>query len=108
MRGARERTVRGDSRYALRVNLRFPAILREVGTAFKFTVEVVDLSMTGFRCETASRVAVGQHVSVTIPGLAPLEGRVAWVEGIRFGCKFEQALHVAVFDHLATQFKAQR
>lgn len=107
MRVARER-VRGDNRYASRVDLRFPATLREVGTAFKFTVDIVDLSMTGFRCETVSRVAVGQHVSVTIPGLAPLEGRVAWVDGCRFGCKFENALHVAVFDHIAAQFKAQR
>lgn len=108
MRLSRDRTARGDNRYAVRVNLRFSATLREVGTAFKFSVDVVDLSMTGFRCETASRVAVGQHVSVTIPGLAPLEGRVAWVDGIRFGCKFEHALHVAVFDHLAAQFNAKR
>lgn len=107
MRVARDR-MRGDNRYASRVDLRFTATLREVGTAFKFTVDIVDLSMTGFRCETASRVAVGQHVSVTIPGLAPLEGRVAWVDGYRFGCKFEKALHVAVFDHIAARFNAQR
>ena len=107
MRALRDK-VRGDNRYAMRVDLRFPATLREVGTSFKFTVDVVDLSMTGFRCETVSRVTVGQHVSVTIPGLAPLEGQVAWVDGCRFGCKFEKALHVAVFDHIASQFKAQR
>lgn len=99
---------RGDNRYAARVNLRIPAMLRELGTAFKFSVDIVDLSSTGFRCETASRVQVGQHVSITIPGLSPLEGVVAWVEGPQFGCKFERALYAAVFDHIAARFKAGR
>lgn len=97
---------RGDNRYATRVNLRFTAVLREVGSAFKFSVDIIDLSSTGFRCETASRVEVGQHVSVTIPGLSPLEGVVAWVDGPRFGCKFERPLYAAVFDHIAARFKA--
>jgi len=48
---------------------------------------------------------VDQFVSVTIPGLSPLEARVAWVEGFRYGAAFENALHVAVFDHLVGRYR---
>jgi len=101
----RVRTVRRDNRYSTRLDVKLNAALREMGSASKFTIDIIDLSLTGFRCETAFRLQEGQAVSVTIPGLAALEARVAWVDGFRYGCAFENALHVAVFDHLVARFR---
>jgi len=101
----RLRNARRDNRYATRLDVKLNAVLREMGSSQKFTIDIIDLSLTGFRCETAFRLQVDQNVSVTIPGLAPLEARVAWVEGFRYGCAFENALHIAVFDHLVSRYR---
>ena len=94
------RAARRDNRYATRLDVKVSAVLREFGSSQRFEVDIEDLSLTGFRCHTSFRLTVGQVVSVTIPGLAPLESRVAWVDGFRYGCSFDRALHIAVFDHL--------
>lgn len=94
------RAARRDNRYAARLDVKVSAVLREYGSAQRFEVDIEDLSLTGFRCHTSFSLTVGQVVSITMPGLAPLESRVAWVDGFRYGCSFDRALHVAVFDHL--------
>lgn len=99
------RPARRDNRYAARLDVKVSAVLREHGSSQRFEVDLEDLSLTGFRCHTGFRLAVGQAVSITIPGLAPLESRVAWVEGYRYGCSFDRALHVAVFDHLVRRHR---
>ena len=101
----RAQAARRDSRYATRLDVRLNAALRELGSSQRFTVDVIDLSLTGFRCETSFNLRVGQAVSVTIPGLAPLEATVAWADGFRYGCAFERALHVAVFDHFVARYR---
>lgn len=99
------RAARRDNRYAARLDVKVSAVLREFGSSQRFEVDIEDLSLTGFRCHTSFRLTVGQIVSVTIPGLAPLESRVAWVDGFRYGCSFDRALHVAVFDHLVRRHR---
>ncbi len=96
---------RRDNRYATRLDVRLNAALRELGSSQRFTIDIIDLSLTGFRFQTAFRLNVGQTVSVTIPGLAALEARVAWAEGSFYGCAFENALHIAVFDHLVSRYR---
>jgi len=104
----RHQVARRDNRYASRLDVRLDAALRELGSSQRFDIHVEDLSLTGFRFTTSFRLNVGQLVSVTIPGFAALEARVAWVDGYRYGCAFDRALHVAVFDHLVAQYRATR
>lgn len=104
----RHQVARRDNRYATRLDVKFDAALRELGSSQRFDILVEDLSLTGFRCTTGFRLNVGQLVAVTIPGLAALEARVAWVDGYRYGCAFDRALHVAVFDHLVARYRKDR
>jgi hypothetical protein len=101
----RPQVSRRDNRYATRLDVKLDAALRELGSSQRFDIQVEDLSLTGFRFSTSFRLNVGQLVSVTIPGLAALEARVAWVEGYRYGAAFDRALHVAVFDHLVARYR---
>lgn len=89
-----------DNRYATRVDLCAEAQLREFGSSHRFEVKIEDLSLTGARISTGFRLSHGQPVMIALPGLAPLHARVAWVDGFRYGCAFDRALHIAVFDHL--------
>jgi hypothetical protein len=104
----RTATVRRDNRYATRLDVKVSAVLREYGSSQRFEVDLEDLSLTGFRCCTSFRLSVGQTVAVTIPGLAPLQARVARADGHNYGCAFERALHVAVFDHLVRRHRKDR
>jgi PilZ domain len=89
-----------EARRADRLDVAFPAFLRESGTT-KIAVKVTDLSVTGFRCETSFTIAPGTTVWLTIPGLAGIEANVAWRDRFLYGCSFKMPLHVAVFDHVA-------
>lgn len=89
-----------DFRAAKRRGVRIAAHLRAVGGA-RFDIDLIDLSMTGFRFESYYPIPVGWRVFLTIPTFAPLEALVAWRDERAFGCRFEQPLHPAVFDTIA-------
>lgn len=89
-----------DSRRAERLPLSFPASLREPGST-KFSVEVRDLSVSGFRCDTSFSLTVGSRVWLTIPGIEALEAQVMWREQWCYGFAFTAPLHPAVLDHVA-------
>jgi PilZ domain len=88
-----------DGRRAERLDVRMKASVRESGCT-KFDVDVLDMSISGFRFETAYFIAPESRVWLTIPGLASLEAIVAWQDHYRYGCYFVNPLHVAVFDHI--------
>ncbi len=88
-----------DGRRAERLDVRMKASLRESGCT-KFNVEVLDMSVSGFRFETAYSIAPSSRVWLTIPGLTALEAIVAWQDRYRYGCYFVDPLHIAVFDHI--------
>jgi PilZ domain len=92
-----------DTRRAERLDLEFPAMLREAGMT-KFQVKVKDLSVTGFRCETSFTMNPGTPIWLTIPGLSGLEATVAWKDGFKYGFAFRAPLHVAIFEHVMRQF----
>lgn len=92
-----------DDRRAERKVMRVKAQLREFG-AGKFDIDIIDLSITGFRIETAYQLQPGALVWLTVPGLAALEAQVMWRDAFRFGCAFTGPLHHAVFDHLVKRF----
>ncbi len=88
-----------DGRRAERLDVRMKASLRETGCT-KFDVDVLDMSISGFRFETAYSIAPASRVWLTIPGLTGQESIVAWQDRYRYGCYFLSPLHVAVFDHI--------
>lgn len=92
-------TLGADNRRALRQGVKLPAKLRD-RTGARFNIEVVDLSVTGFRAEVVHTLHPGTAVWITIPGLAGLEAEVAWQRQEHVGCSFLQPLHAAVFDHV--------
>ena len=101
----RPSTVPDDARYATRLDVRLSAQLRQHGSSGKFSVDVLDLSTTGFRCKTAFKLERGQTLSLALPGFAPLEAQVAWADAYCYGCAFEHPLHIAVYDHIVRQHR---
>ncbi|MEK6637972.1 MAG: PilZ domain-containing protein [Pseudomonadota bacterium] len=93
-----------DGRRTERLDVRMKASLRESGCT-KFNVEVLDMSVSGFRFETAYSIAPSSRVWLTIPGLAAREAIVAWQDRYRYGCYFVDPLHIAVFDHIVVQYR---
>lgn len=94
-----------EHRRTVRLDVRFNACLREPGSSQKFEVEVIDLSMSGFRFETSFTIRPGNKVFVTIPGMSTLDATVAWGRGFIYGAQFENALHPSVFDMIAARHK---
>jgi len=95
-----------DARRALRKPVRLTAQLRDRGSTRKFTIALVDLSLSGFRAETIARLHEGTLVWLTLPGMAGLEARVVWIDHVRCGCAFTQPLHQAVFDRIVALSEA--
>ena len=91
-------------RRADRLDVRMTASLREIGCT-KFNVDVLDMSISGFRFETAYSIAQASRVWLTIPGLAGQESIVAWQDRFRYGAYFVTPLHVAVFDHIVAIYR---
>ena len=84
-------------RSAQRVQVEFGAGLRQRG-ASGITVQIMDLSTTGFRVATHLILEAGTDVWLRLPGLEPCHAKVAWSKGHFVGCAFERPLHPAVLD----------
>jgi PilZ domain len=79
------------------------ADIREMGGG-KHKVNIVDLSRSGYRIHSLTYIKVDKIVFLTIPGFTPLEGHVAWHSGDYYGCQFTSQLHIAIYDHILSQF----
>jgi len=100
--------LRRDNRRATRLDVRLSAALRETGSSQKFEIDIIDLSITGFRCETSFTLVPGNIVFVTIPPLGALEATVTRRNGFVYGCAFDRPLHNAVFDHIVARHRKAR
>ena len=69
-----------------------------------FKVLVRDLSQTGCRAETLSRTHVDDRAWVTLPGLAPLEGIIRWVQPREVGIQWITPIHSSVFEHISRKY----
>ncbi len=65
-----------------------------------FRVVVTDLSETGCRCDTTSRIIVGDTVWISIEGFAAVEAIIRWADHRGFGAEWLHPMHVSVFDHI--------
>ncbi len=93
----------GEHRFTRRADVRIEAEIREVG-AGKFKINVLDLSVTGFRMHSLTFINPESPVFLTMPGMAPLSAKVAWTKGDYYGCEFDSPLYPAVFDHIVSNF----
>lgn len=95
-----------DERATVRLNVRMQGSLREHGHS-SFQVDVIDLSASGCRLDTSCLMEPGTRVWLKFPSLASLATTVMWRDGYRYGCAFDQPLHMAVFDHIAKRHGAR-
>jgi hypothetical protein len=86
-----------EARGAQRQGVVLGAGLRQRG-AHAITVQVLDLSVTGFRAATHLTLETGSDVWLKMPGLESLHARVVWMRGHLLGCEFVRPLHPAVLD----------
>jgi hypothetical protein len=86
-----------SSRKSRRVALDLGAGLRQRGGT-GVSIQILDLSVDGFRASTHLNLPVGADVWLRLPGLEPYQARVAWSKGQYVGCAFERPLHPAVLD----------
>ncbi len=84
-------------RRSQRVSVELGAGLRQRG-ASGISVQITDLSVTGFRAATHLTLEPGTDVWLRLPGLEPYHAKVAWNRGYHVGCAFERPLHQAVLD----------
>ncbi|MBR0553185.1 PilZ domain-containing protein [Stakelama marina] len=96
-----------EQRRAQRKQAGFQASMRGRGSQ-RFTVDVIDLSTTGFRADAALDLHAGDIVWLTIPGLSGLEAKVAWRDGFLYGFAFAHPLYPAVFDQITAFAEQQR
>ena len=89
-----------EGRRAERREVILGAGLRQRG-AHSVTIQVVDLSVTGFRAATHLMMMEGADVWLKLPGLESLHARVVWMRGHLMGCEFVRPLHPAVLDMVA-------
>lgn len=61
------------------------------------TVKLHDLSSRGFRTDWPHKLGSGDQVWLKLPGMDALPAKVAWELDLMIGCKFDVALHPAVF-----------
>ena len=95
--GAKPSSQSLTSRKSERVSLEMGAGLRQRGGT-GVAIQIVDLSVDGFRASTHLQLAKGHDVWLRLPGLEPYQARVMWAKGNFIGCAFERPLHPAVLE----------
>ncbi len=94
------------SRKSERVELEMGAGLRQRGGT-GVAIQIVDLSVDGFRASTHLQLEKGADVWVRLPGLEPYQARVMWAKGSFVGCAFERPLHPAVLEMIVKKAGGQ-
>jgi PilZ domain len=89
-----------DERRAQRADVNARVTVRERGSS-KFAVDLIDISVTGFRFKTLYTVKIQTRIWITLPGLVGLEAEIAWHRDPLYGAFFVYSLHPAVRDHIA-------
>ena len=91
-----------DRKYC-RGDVAIAGTIRAIG-GIKCTINVVDISMTGFRMECLTYLSDSQVIVLSIPGFQPLRAKIMWQTEWMYGCAFERPLHVAVYEHLVRSY----
>ena len=65
-----------------------------------FNSRVADLSTDGFRLQSFAKLAPGVELWVMLPGFEGRKATVLWSRNHEAGCRFNEPLHPAIFDHI--------
>jgi hypothetical protein len=84
-------------RRSRRIEVALGAGLRQRG-AGPVTIQVLDLSVDGFRARAPIELAEDDDVWLRLPGLEAYAARVVWTDGAQIGCVFARPLHPAVLE----------
>lgn len=87
-----------------RVPIELGAGLRQRGGS-GVSIQIVDLSVSGFRASTHLDLEPGTDVWLRLPGLEAYQAKVAWTKGQYVGCAFERPLHPAVLDMIVRKIR---
>ena len=85
-----------------RVPIELGAGLRQRG-ASGVSVQIMDLSIDGFKAATHLELYPGTDVWLRLPGLEASHARVMWSEGHYIGCAFVRPLHPAVLNMIVAK-----
>ncbi len=77
------------------------ARLRVLSTPYE--INILDLSVTGFRFDSVYRFAEGSRCTLKMDTFETLGAQVVWVRGSLVGCLFERPLHPSVVDAIAAR-----
>lgn len=94
------------SRKSERVSLELGAGLRQRGGS-GVSIQILDLSVDGFRASTHLDLPNGTDVWLRLPGLEPLQATVAWSKGQYVGCAFARPLHPAVLEMIVKRARGR-
>lgn len=78
-----------DTRNLARESLIMMADMRVDNVVANYRIKVRNLSPGGMMGAGDARVVRGSRVTVSLRGLEPVDGTVAWVQGDRFGVAFD-------------------
>ena len=87
-----------------RVAIKLGAGLRQRGGS-GVSIQIVDLSVSGFRASTHLNLQPGADVWLRLPGLESYQAKVAWTKGQYIGCAFERPLHPAVLEMIVGRMR---
>ena len=94
-----------ESRRAPRAPVTLKADLREAGASGnRIKVDLLDISVSGFRFTSESNVTIGMRAFLTVPGMSGQLCSVAWRRDWTYGARFDEPLYPAVRDHIAARF----
>lgn len=95
-----------SGRRAERVHIEMGAALRQRG-ASGVSVQILDLSIDGFRVATHLDLFEGSDVWLRLGGLEACHAKVVWTAGHFVGCRFTRPLHPAVLDMIVSKAKTR-
>ena len=79
-----------DTRNLTRESLIMMADMKVDNVVANYRIKVRNLSPSGMMGAGNARVMRGSRVAVTLRGLDPVDGSIAWVQGDRFGIAFDK------------------
>jgi len=94
------------ARASERVPVEMDATLRR-RSASGVSVDILDLSTSGFRVASHLGLVKGDDVWLRLPGLEPSHAQVVWTSGYMMGCRFVRPLHPAVLEMVVAKAKTR-
>ncbi|RYF18754.1 MAG: PilZ domain-containing protein [Oxalobacteraceae bacterium] len=87
----------GNKRVAKRQHISMDA---EISAGRRTLCKLIDISCSGLRLQTYSRLEVGTQISISLPVAGRVLATVRWADDFRAGCEFGRPLDADVLSDL--------